>query len=730
MRRGLWLFPVLALGCGRLGFDELEAVTPEQARGTLSVGVGFACTIRDGDVWCWGEGRAGQLGIAEPEFAAEPVQVAQLPEISFVAAGNNHVCAVAVGGDVFCWGSNDWQQLGIVSPQTEKPGLRIQPFPVPVRVDALPGPAIAVGAGSEHSCALLEDRTVWCWGANRTGALGRGNIEDVPELPAVVPGISDVADLAIADDTSCVRHTTGAVACWGEGGTGHLGDGTDITRGTPKVIPDLIADALTLGGDHACALVGGRYTCWGANPYGQHGDGSDQGGRIPKPLSLVDGFVAITAAFDHTCALRDDGTVFCWGANFEGNLGDGTEQARSSPVEVDNGGAVAAVAAGLYSTCAIRVDNRVECWGWGSRGAVGDGRSASATARRVELDASMVAANRYHTCAVVAGGNVECWGLNDAGQLGDNTQTLRTVPVMVARKWTADVQLVTVGDHHSCALTTTGEVWCWGENNDGQLGDGTDQQSFVPVQAQVGPMTTVDAGDFHTCGIRAGDSRVLCWGYNELGQLGNGSTVGSKMPVEVIDGTGTPISATQLVVGENSGCALTAGDDVVCWGLNNRGQLGVTGGNRDNATLVPGVTGDGLVGGANAVCVTDSNPTPLCWGANDDRILDPDDGDVLAPRRHTNPNGFVMSRATACGSDGCWGGNFLGQLGDGTFQFHSSPVPISGVPSAPTAFAPGYDHTCALVGSEVYCWGDNLYGQLGSGIRTRALEPVGVVGLP
>lgn len=714
------------MGCGRLGFDELT--TSEQARGTLAVGVGFACAIRDARVFCWGEAGGGQLGVPDLGFSPTPLEVSGLPDPVALGVGDVHACAVTGTGDLYCWGSNDHLQLG--APRPQKLGLPGDFRPDPIRIAGLPLPVIAVGGGAQHTCALLEDRTVWCWGSNRTGQLGRGNLEEVDEVPDVVPGLTDVAELAISDDSSCVRHTTGKVSCWGEGGSGHLGDGTNANRGTPREIAGLVAEALTLGGDHACALAGGRYTCWGGNASGQHGNGTDVGTNRPDPASLLDGFVVISAAFTHTCAIRDDGSLLCWGGNNEATLGDGTTESRSSPTAVDAGGRVVAIATGLFSTCAIREDNAVLCWGWGSRGGVGDGRSAASRPQAVGISASRVAAGRLHTCAVTAGGNVSCWGVGDSGQLGDGASVLRLAPTTTTRAWTMDVVDITLGDRHTCALTVNGEVWCWGDNGSGQLGDGTTTASPLPVKAQVPAMSKIDAGDAHTCGLVTADSRVMCWGYNEHGTLGNGQTIDSSAPVDVLDDTGITLLATDLVVGDVHACAVR-GTDVLCWGSNDRGQGGGITGDQAKAVTVAGVVTDRLIGGANTVCANDAAATPLCWGANDNNILIPDDLNPIVPTRVVYPNGFTLSRTTACGiAEGCWGSNYLGQLGDGSFSSRIDPAPIVDLPVAPSAIAPGIDHTCAIANGQVFCWGDNVNGQLGIGTSTRAREPTQVIGLP
>ncbi len=368
----------------------------------------------------------------------------------------------------------------------------------PERAEALGG--AAVSAGGNHTCALTTGGGVKCWGYNSKGQLGDGSTTN-SNVPVDVSGLSSgVAAVSAGADHTCALTTGGGVKCWGSNVFGRLGDGTNTDSNVPVDVSGLTSGvaAVSAGGYHTCALTtGGGVKCWGNNDIGQLGDGSNTNSNVPVDVSgLTSGVAAVSAGGAHTCALTTGGGVKCWGHNTWGQLGDGSTTDSSVPVDVSGlTSGVAAVGAGDRHTCALTTGGGVKCWGNNVLGQLGDGNggvgpeicflfdpcsTTPVDVSGLSSGVAAVSAGDRHTCALTTGGGVKCWGYNSWGQLGDGSTTDSSVPVDVSGL-TSGVAAVSAGGYHTCALTTGGGVKCWGSNGFGELGDGTNTDSNVPV---------------------------------------------------------------------------------------------------------------------------------------------------------------------------------------------------------------------------------------------------------
>jgi alpha-tubulin suppressor-like RCC1 family protein len=354
--------------------------------------------------------------------------------------------------------------------------------------------------------------------------------------------------------------------------------------------------------------------------------------------------------------------------------------------------------------------------------------------------ATSIAAGSEHTCAIATGGVVYCWGSNANGQLGDGTTTDRWVPVAVSGLGTS-VAAIATGAFHSCALTggaNAGSVLCWGRNDHGQLGNGARADSSVPVPVTgLGSnVTAIAAGGLHTCALWGGG--VSCWGDNEHGQVGDGSKVVDRTaPVAV---SGVSAGAASIAAGGAHTCVAGPGG-MQCWGFDSDGQLGD--GSTSDSFLPVAVnalaTGASSVsaGGAHTCAITGAAALQ-CWGYGlYGQIGDNSTGDCVAPTAVSLAAHGALAVAAggehscaidSAGAAWCWGEDQSGQLGDNGSVDSATPVPAMGIASGATAIAAGTAHTCALVGGSVQCWGWNVAGALGNGTNADSAVPVRVLG--
>ncbi len=354
------------------------------------------------------------------------------------------------------------------------------------------------------------------------------------------------------------------------------------------------------------------------------------------------------------------------------------------------------------------------------------------------LTATAITAGGYHTCALLSTENVKCWGQNAYGALGNGSTTNTDVPVAVTGL--TGVNAIAAGEyHHTCAQLNTGTVECWGWNLWGQLGNGTTTNSDVPVAVTgLSGVTAVSAGNGHSCALLSTET-VTCWGLNSNEQLGNVSVTNSSVPVAV---AGKLDGMTAIAAGSFDNCALLSTETVACWGDGSFGDLGGGNGTSTDAPVpvavknLSGVTA--IAAGGYDVCGLLTTGRVKCWGDNRYGALgDGSTGGYTTPVLVKDLSGVT---AVAVGYEHtcallttktvkCWGDNSNGQLGNGTTTNSDVPVAVKGL-SGVTAISAGYEHTCALLTTgSVKCWGWNADGQLGNGTRTDSSIAVAVKGL-
>jgi alpha-tubulin suppressor-like RCC1 family protein len=588
----------------------------------LSVGYWHTCALTTGGgVKCWGDNSSGQLGDGTTIDRSTPVDVLGLTSgVLAVATGAEHTCVLTTAAGVSCFGYNNVGQLGDGTVTNRLTATN---------VSGLTGGVAGVAAGAYYTCAVTVAGSAKCWGDNYFGQLGDGS-RTGRLTPGDVSGLgSGIAALDTGNHHTCALTTGGGLKCWGDNFYGQVGDGSGVDRLTPVDVAGLSSGvtSFAVGYSHTCAASGDNLNCWGDNSHGQLSDGRQFIAlTVSDVVGLTGTFPAVSAGEESTCARTPSGGVKCWGDNFFGQLGDGSNNKRSTPADVSNLSGVTAVAAGGFHVCVLVSGGGVKCWGSNGGGRLGDGTTSQRTTpvdvTGLTSGVSALAAGNAHTCAVTDGGALKCWGYNAFGQVGDGTTTDRLSPVDV-QSLTSGVTAGTAAEYFTCALTSGGGVLCWGDNSSGQLGDGTttSRSTPVPVTGLTSGIAAVVAGGTHTC-VLTTSGGVKCWGNNSHGQLGDGTTTDRVTPVDV---SGLTSGIVAMAAGDRHTCVLTAGGGVRCWGDNGVGQLG-----DGSAAMFRSTPGDValLTSGVSALAAAGAHTCAVltaggikCWGNNADGQL-------------------------------------------------------------------------------------------------------------
>jgi alpha-tubulin suppressor-like RCC1 family protein len=562
---------------------------------------------------------------------------------------------------------------------------------------------VAVAAGGLHSCAVLVDGTVRCWGFNVSGELGNGSLQQ-SNTPVAVSGLSNVVDVITGDAHTCALQLGGLAFCWGRGQEGELGNGGSVNSATPVQVSLSGVVSLAAGTKSTCAITaGGALSCWGDNTFGQIGDGTTTRRPAPTLVLGVSNMVQAAIGDGYACGVNSRGVAQCWGTNSEGQLGNGTTSPTPLPSTVGGfSGSIGALRIGVSAqfNCAARGTGGVSCWGLGGSGQLGDGQGNGFSFNPVNAqvaDTVALVTGGAHSCSVSAAGAVFCWGDNGAGQMG-NGVTGGTVKAPRAVASLTNVTALAAGSAYTCALTVDANVACWGANSSGQLGLGfTSTASNVPLALSslgVGTVRAIATGSNHACALMV-DRTLRCWGSNFSGQLGTGAVNGgSSLPVPVAGIT----NAVAVSAGSSHTCAVLVDGTARCWGSDFFGELGngIIVNNRPLPDVVTGLTDAiSVSAGLSDTCVVRAESSTSCWGHNDKGQLGAADSND-----HSAPTPVIQSFVTVRGV--------------------TIPQKLAFV----TAIGIEGGHACALLATgQPLCWGDNDFGWIGDGTNDPRPRP-------
>ena len=592
-----------------------------------------------GALWCWGDNQSAELGSGAKDAIAHstPTQLGVATDWVQLSADFSHACAINQSGALFCWGDNDnlqsgqatvgdvliptrvgsstWAQVSTAELQTCAIDVQggvscfgltsgVAPPSIhadPQAVDGVLG-ATMVSTGFESACAISAS-TTWCWGDNTYGELTSTSVNFSASGIALATPWSGVA---VGFFGACAaRGDTSPAQCWGSGQQGSWGDGTDGSETVPRQT-DSDYHALTAGPNFVCGIkLDGSARCWGSEVYGQlasdltslfvqtPGTVNMTGSSTTGDLTIT-GWASLSAGGIHTCGIDAADRLFCWGNNQSSQLGFADDTSLGQPAYVPNPSGIAwgVLTTGESHSCATDTASAHATYCWGAADGAGSHTaakvdvptvvtdSASATVAAVELTGGY-----NFSCALKASGEVWCWGTNDQGQLGRGDPIVASSAPFYAAKVADPSGLPGTlwskvssapGAKSVCGISTLNDLFCWGANDSGQLGLGALTPTTTGTPTQVGSTagwTDVAVGSLHACGVQNGI--LKCWGAGTNGQLGAGTKTNTTSPqTVVVPANFSGWAAGTLALGDGQSCGLDLDGVRFCWGANGAGQLG------------------------------------------------------------------------------------------------------------------------------------------------------------
>jgi alpha-tubulin suppressor-like RCC1 family protein len=589
-------------GYGSLGKDYDEnrfSPVQESTRSSdwIRVSVGWqTCAIkRDGRLFCSGPpdntGNPTDLPVMGPVLEQESSGASDWVEVS---SGGSHTCAIKRDGRLFCWGAGGNGQLGNNS--TEDSDVPVQESTSAtdwVQVSAQVSAGNLFNATGFTTCAIKRDGRLFCWGAGGAGQLGNNSTEDSEVPVQESTSATDWSQVSVGSYLTCAIKRDSSLFCWGKMNV--ISNTIVWERSTVPVQEQTLATdwAQVSSSVNACALkTDGRLFCVGSTATDQrdnspyipsytlsppHPDSVETSQFVQEKTAAKD-WAQVSRGYAHICGLKADGRLFCWGNDNYGQLGENSPPISLVPVQEKTGAADwAQINAGGKSLGALKRDGRLFNW----TGVIVSHFESSAPLDEllvqesteatdwIEVSTNGVLSDGSHTCGLKADGRIFCWGVNDKGQLGNNSTEDSKEPVQESTAATDWIR-VTSGTLHTCGVKTDGRLFCWGDNQYGQLGTGSQVASKVPIQESTAAAdwAKVSSGGFSTCAIKR-DGRLFCWGNDE----NNGPPRIFAASLDPIPENKSATDWAEVSVGLGNSCAIKTDGRLFCWGDNTGGII-------------------------------------------------------------------------------------------------------------------------------------------------------------
>ena len=735
--------------------------TPRQVYGLenaveIAAGTNHTCAkLSQGSVKCWGEGRTGEIGWRDYGLytAWTPLTVDSLENVEHIYVGSQTSCALLADSSTWCWGLNNYSQMGYQLKTT-----------TPKNVGWANG-ATSLAVGKSHICATFPDKSVQCSGRNDKGQFGNGGYNGRSSLEVVTNAQGSIFIVAGGDneisDSTCAIDSEGLLSCWGSGLRGQIGNGLLENRNiptktstpeiyfskgfgsAPAVVPVLSNGGVVVSRSSAAVSwlsddgglpasfevqlsedgnVWGAVKVASATSYSFTGllPGKNYWVRV-RGVNDVGSSVSLLNLAFKTISLDLPQSLRVTGRGV-GSVSLAWDKPAQDPDLVDDYQILYSLDGSVWNTFIDGVSNQTTAIVTGLEtgktyyfkiAAVASGQlSAEIGVKSLPSNTyGLITAGGSHMCAILEA-VLTCWGSNKDGQLAALPTSESAQSVHVALD---NVVQVAAGGSHTCAIVVTKEVYCWGLNTSGQLGNGSWISSWIPVKVLgINNATSISLGNSHSCAVLT-DKTVKCWGMNSDGRLGDGSVTNRNYPVVAKN----QIDVKSIVAGYSHTCSLGYSGIVKCWGSNLAGQ---TGGSR--LSSLGSATEIATQGDFSCALLIDK--TIWCWGWNNGKQIVGNGSNIIpSPTRLAWADGAIsvdtgndhVCIVTSEGSIKCVGWNNVGQLGDGTNLNRTLPITVPLVAGATRVFMGGggwgADFTCAIGGGQkVLCWGDNSSGQV------------------